>query len=88
MRDLVKDLDQLDALMPQLVAQFPPMIATMQRARTMMQTMCSTMSGIFGEMDEMTKNANAMGQAFDAAKNDDSFYLPPEFSRTRTSSTQ
>jgi len=24
MRDLVKDLDQLDALMPQLVAQFPP----------------------------------------------------------------
>ena len=26
----------------------------------------------------MTENANAMGQAFDAAKNDDSFYLPPE----------
>ena len=78
MRDLVKDLDQLDALMPQLVAQFPPMIATMQSARTMMQTMRSTMSGVFGEMDDMTKNANAMGQAFDAAKNDDSFYLPPE----------
>jgi RND superfamily putative drug exporter len=78
MHDLVKDLDQLDALMPQLVAQFPPMIATLQRTRAMMQTMHSTMSGVFGEMDDMTQNASAMGQAFDAAKNDDSFYLPPE----------
>ena len=78
MHDLIKDLDQLDALMPQLVAQFPPMIATVQSARTMMQTMHSTMAGVFGEMDDMTQNANAMGQAFDAAKNDDSFYLPPE----------
>src|SRR6202012_5652897 len=26
----------------------------------------------------MSDNATAMGQAFDAAKNDDSFYLPPE----------
>ena len=40
--------------------------------------MHSTMSGIFGEMDESSQNATAMGQAFDAAKNDDSFYLPPE----------
>ena len=40
--------------------------------------MHSTMSGIFGQLDDMTQNANAMGQAFDAAKNDDSFYLPAE----------
>jgi len=78
MEDLIKDLDQMDVLMPQLVALFPPMIASLQSSRTMMQTMHSTMSGVFGEMDDMTENANAMGQAFDAAKNDDSFYLPPE----------
>ena len=78
LQDLTKELDQLDALMPQLVNQFPPMIATMQSMRTMMLTMSSTMSGIFGQMDEMTGNATAMGKAFDAAKNDDSFYLPPE----------
>ncbi|HVQ84103.1 MAG TPA: MMPL family transporter, partial [Mycobacterium sp.] len=35
-------------------------------------------SGIFDQMDEMSDNATAMGHAFDAAKNDDSFYLPPE----------
>jgi RND superfamily putative drug exporter len=29
-------------------------------------------------MDEMSDNSMAMGHAFDEAKNDDSFYLPPE----------
>ena len=29
-------------------------------------------------MNEMSDNSTAMGKAFDAAKNDDSFYLPPE----------
>jgi len=76
--DLVRDLDQLDVLMPQLLTQFPPMIATMQSTRTMMLTMHSTMSGIFGQMEDASDNATAMGKAFDKAKNDDSFYLPPE----------
>jgi putative drug exporter of the RND superfamily len=76
-RDLVKDLDQLDVLMPEMLAQFPPMIETMQSMRTMMLTMHSTMSGIFGEMDDQSSSATAIGQAFDASRNDDSFYLPP-----------
>ena len=29
-------------------------------------------------MDESNSNSTAMGKAFDTAKNDDSFYLPPE----------
>jgi putative drug exporter of the RND superfamily len=74
----VGDIKDLDRLMPQMVAQFPPMIATMVNMRTMMLDMHSTMSGIFDQMDEMSDNATAMGHAFDAAKNDDSFYLPPE----------
>jgi RND superfamily putative drug exporter len=78
LRELVKDLDQLDVLMPQMLAQFPPMIATMQSMRTMMLSMHSTMSGVFGEMDDMSSNATALGKAFDTAKNDDSFYLPPD----------
>ena len=78
LHDLVTDLDQVDVLMPQLLAQFPEMIATMQSARTMMLTMHSTMSGVFGEMDQNGDNATAMGKAFDASKNDDSFYIPPD----------
>ncbi|ORA16740.1 MMPL/RND family transporter [Mycobacterium asiaticum] len=75
---LVTDIKNLDRLMPQMVATFPPMIETMESMRTMMLTMHSTMNGIYSQMDEMSENANAMGKAFDAAKNDDSFYLPPE----------
>lgn len=75
---LVGDIKQLDVLMPQMIATFPPMIETMGSMRTMMLTMHSTMSGIFAQMDDMGDNATAMGHAFDAAKNDDSFYLPPE----------
>jgi RND superfamily putative drug exporter len=83
LQDLVKDLDQLDVIMPQMLTIFPPMIATLQRSRTMMLTMHSTMSGIFRQMDDMSENANAMGQAFDAARNDDSFYLPPEIFKNK-----
>jgi RND superfamily putative drug exporter len=78
LRDVVKDFDQLDALMPQMLQFFSPMMATMQRMRTMMLTMHSTMSGMFAAMSDMGRDATAMGKAFDAAKNDDSFYLPPE----------
>lgn len=78
MQELVTDLDRLDELMPQLLLQFPPMIETMQTSRTMVLTMHSTMSGIFDQMDESSEDATAMGKAFNASNNDDSFYLPPE----------
>src|SRR4051795_3235941 len=38
MGELVKDLDHLDTIMPQLLLQFPQMIAVMQSTRTMMLT--------------------------------------------------
>jgi RND superfamily putative drug exporter len=78
LHDVLTDLNTVDALLPQLLEQFPPIIATLERMRTMTLTMHSTMSGLFSEMDETGQNANAMGQAFDAAKDDGSFYLPPE----------
>ncbi|OBF83985.1 hypothetical protein A5791_25115 [Mycobacterium sp. 852002-51163_SCH5372311] len=78
LRNLVAELDHLDLLLPQIVTQFPPMIATMQSMRTMMLTMHSTMSGMIGQMDDAGDNATAMGKAFDSSKNDDSFYIAPE----------
>ena len=75
--DLIVDLDQLDAILPQLLTQFPEMIEIMQSMRTMMLTMHSSMSGVFGQMDDSNSNSTAMGKAFDTAKDDDSFYLPP-----------
>ena len=80
---LVADLDRLDAIMPQLLTQFPEMIEIMQSTRTMMLAMHSTMAGTFGQVDENGGNTTAMGKAFDAAKDDDSFYIPPDASENK-----
>ena len=72
------DMDQLDILMPRMLTIMPPMIENMKSMKTMVLTMQSTMGGMQDQMQEMQENATAMGKAFDAAKNDDSFYLPPE----------
>jgi putative drug exporter of the RND superfamily len=74
---LIGDLDQLDVLLPQLVTQFPEMIEILQSMRTMMLTMHSSMAGVFNQMDDSNSNSTAMGKAFDTAKDDDSFYMPP-----------
>ncbi len=75
---LVTNLDALDRLMPQLMASLPPMLATMKSMKTMMLTMYQTQKGMSDQMAAMQENQSAMGEAFDASKNDDSFYLPPE----------
>jgi RND superfamily putative drug exporter len=75
---LVKDTDRLDILMPQLISLLPPIIDATTTMRTMTMTMYSSFSGLLDQMDAAQQNATAMGKAFDAAKNDDSFYLPPE----------
>lgn len=78
MEDLVKNLDQLDVLLPQILLSFPQMIETLESSRSMMLTMHSTMAGTISAMEESSNNAMAMGRAFDAANNDDSFYLGPD----------
>jgi RND superfamily putative drug exporter len=76
--DLSKDVDSVDTLMPQLITLLPPQIETMRSLRTMVLTMHSTMSGMFDQANELSDDATAMGHDFDAAKTDDSFYLPRE----------
>ena len=75
---LLPDLYKLDTLTTQMRTLIQPMIATMESMRTMQLTMQSTQSGMYDQMQEMQENQTAMGKAFDEAKNDDSFYLPPE----------
>jgi putative drug exporter of the RND superfamily len=75
---LVVDMDQLDILMPKLLTLLPPMLATMKTMKTMMLTMYQTQKGMQDQMAAMQENSTAMGEAFDASRNDDSFYLPPE----------
>jgi RND superfamily putative drug exporter len=76
--NLDKDLDSADAVMPQLAALLPPQIATMKSVRTMVLTLHSTMNGMLDQVDNLNNDVSAMGKDFDAAKTDDSFYLPRE----------
>jgi RND superfamily putative drug exporter len=76
--EFAHSVDQFDTLQPQILAQLPAMIATMQTVKGLAQTLTSTFSGMVTQMENMTRNGTAMGEAFDGAKNDDSFYLPPE----------
>ncbi len=71
-------LDKLDAVQPQLLALIPQQIESQQTNHDLMLSNYATLSGIYDQTSELIENATAMGQAFDAAKNDDSFYLPPE----------
>jgi RND superfamily putative drug exporter len=56
----------------------PPMIETMKNMKRIMLTMYATQKGMQDQQSAMQDNQSAMGEAFDASKNDDSFYLPPE----------
>lgn len=76
--NLTASLDKLDALQPKLVALIPPQIDSQQTNRDLTLANYATLSGIYAQTAAAIDNATALGRAFDAAKNDDTFYLPPE----------
>ncbi|MBI2695779.1 RND family transporter [Mycobacterium nebraskense] len=77
-QDLTASLDKLDALQPKLTALIPPQISSQETNRDLTLTNYATLSGIYAQTAAAIDNATALGRAFDAAKNDDTFYLPPE----------
>ena len=77
-QDLLPDMHQLDALMPQMAAMMKPQIETMKSMKTMMLTMYQSQKGQQDQMAAMQDGQSAMGDAFNDSKNDDTFYLPPE----------
>ncbi|ORB11273.1 MMPL/RND family transporter, partial [Mycobacterium noviomagense] len=78
MKALLKDVDNIDTVLPQMMQQFPPIIAVAKSMEGSLLTMHSSFSGLVTQMSRMTDTASAMGEAFDAARSGDYFYLPPE----------
>ncbi|MEZ0364790.1 RND family transporter [Mycobacterium sp. pUA109] len=74
----VKDIDKLDVLMPQMLADLPKTIESMKKMRGYMLATHSSMAGIQRHMQEGAEGSTLMGKYFDEAHNDDTFYLPPE----------
>ena len=75
---LSANLDKLDQIQPQLVALIPPQIASQERNLETIMSNYATTKGLNDQQEALSDNATAMGEAFDKAKNDDTFYLPPE----------
>lgn len=75
---LLPDLDRVDALMPELLQQLPPQIESMKTMKSLVLTLYATQNGQLEQMAALQDNQSAMGEAFNTARNDDTFYLPPE----------
>ena len=71
-------INKLDELQPKLLALIPPQIASQQTNRDLTLTNYATTSGINDQTAAALQNSTTLGQAYDASKTDDSFYLPPE----------
>ncbi|WP_051111482.1 RND family transporter [Mycobacterium sp. 141] len=78
MDGMVGGMKQTNMLIPRMVAEFRPIIATATGMRNTLQVIQSSFTGLIDQMQQMTDTATAMGDAFDASKSDDYFYLPPE----------
>lgn len=76
--DVAGSIAKLDALQPKLLALIPPQIASQQTNRELTMTNYATNSGLNNQAAASLESATALGQAYDASKTDDSFYLPPE----------
>ena len=83
MTGLITDIGQADRAVSEVLTQFRPIIGIAQSLRDSLRSMHSSFSGLITQMSRMTDTASAMGQAFDASKSGDYFYLPPEAFQNR-----
>ena len=75
---LVENIGRLDQLTPQLAESLRPQLETLKSTRLILLNNYQVQKGVQDQQSAMSENATAMGDAFDAARNDDTFYLPPE----------
>lgn len=75
---LTADIQHTAKATHDLNALFPTLITTLKTTRGITLTLYQTYKAMIDQMEAMSNTAIVMGQSFDASKNDDFFYLPPE----------
>ena len=75
---LTADIQHTASATHDLMTLFPTLIATLKTTKGITLTLYQTFSAMINQMEAMSNTAIVMGQSFDASKNDDMFYLPPE----------
>ncbi|ORB76055.1 MMPL/RND family transporter [Mycobacterium scrofulaceum] len=75
---LTADIQHTAKASRDLTELFPTLITTLKTTRGITLTLYQTFKAMIDQMEAMSNTAIVMGQSFDASKNDDFFYLPPE----------
>ena len=78
LHELTADVQRIDSLTRETAELLPPMIVSMKATRGLTLAAHSTFQAMLNQMEAMSNTGIVMGQSFDASKNDDFFYLPPE----------
>ncbi|AMO61290.1 transporter [Mycolicibacterium phlei] len=76
--DMVPDMKRMAELTPQMAAVMPAQIQTLKNQKQLILNQYQAQKAQQDQAIALQENATAMGQAFDQARNDDTFYLPPE----------
>jgi len=76
--EMLPDLDRMAALTSQMNTVMPGMIQSMKNQKQMMLNQYQVQKAQQDHTMAQQEDSTAMGEAFDTALNDDSFYLPPE----------
>ncbi|WP_412485886.1 RND family transporter [Mycolicibacterium frederiksbergense] len=75
---IVPDLSQMADLTGRMVAVMPAMIQSLKNQQQFILNQYQSQKAQQDHAMAQLKDSTAMGEAFDAARNDDTFYLPPE----------
>jgi RND superfamily putative drug exporter len=76
--ELTADIAHTASATHELMTLFPTLIATLKATKGITLTLYQTFSATINQLEAFSNTAVVMGQSFDASKNDDFFYLPPE----------
>ncbi|OBG34965.1 hypothetical protein A5672_22215 [Mycobacterium alsense] len=76
--ELAADINRTAAATHEMMVLVPTMISTLKTTKGITLTLYQTFKAMINQMEAMSDTAIVMGQSFDASKNDDFFYLPPE----------
>ena len=78
----VKGLAIIDTVTPQIIDQIHATVTNLESIQSLTLTLQSTLHSLIDQLDPFISPLVDMAQAFDNAKNDDFFFLPPDALKT------
>ena len=78
----VKGLAIIDTVTPQIIDQIQATVTNLESIQSLTLTLQSTLHSLIDQLDPFISPLVDMAQAFDNAKNDDFFFLPPDALKT------